>query len=190
MPGETTIFVQQRLARLKMGDEDAWKELLARIQTRLDGMVAKMLRGFPGVRARLEADDIRQDVNQKLINILKERQVRLEDARHFFRLVAKKIRERLLDLARKPNKYVRAAEGQEEAPDLRAENPKELDFWEAVHHTIDRLPDDEQELWDLLYYQELSQAETAELLNSSQSTVSRDWEKLRRKLGKVLQEHL
>ena len=59
--------------------------------------------------------------------------------------------------------------------------------WTEFHRQIDRLPDEEREIFDLLWYQGLSQAEAASLLKVSERTVKRRWQsaclKLHRALG-------
>ncbi len=45
--------------------------------------------------------------------------------------------------------------------------------------TTERLPAEEREVFDLLWYQELSQAEAAALLGVSERTIKRRWQSAR-----------
>jgi RNA polymerase sigma factor (sigma-70 family) len=52
---------------------------------------------------------------------------------------------------------------------------------------VERLPDEEREIFDLLWYQGLSQAEAAALLHVSERTIKRRWQAARLKLHEALQ---
>ena len=66
------------------------------------------------------------------------------------------------------------------------EDPANLAAWAEFHAQVDRLPAEEREVFDLLWYQELSQAEVASLLNVSPRTVKRRWAAARLRLHKIL----
>jgi len=51
---------------------------------------------------------------------------------------------------------------------------------------VEALPDDEKEVFDLLWYQELTQAEAAALLNVSERTIKRRWASARLRLHEIL----
>jgi RNA polymerase sigma factor (sigma-70 family) len=57
-----------------------------------------------------------------------------------------------------------------------------------LHRQIDGLPAEEREVFDLLWYQELPQAEAAALLGVSVPTIKRRWLSARRRLHKLLGE--
>jgi RNA polymerase sigma-70 factor (ECF subfamily) len=54
--------------------------------------------------------------------------------------------------------------------------------WTELHQQINAMPDEERELVDLLFYQGLTQAEAAEVLNVSVRTIQRRWHALLCKL--------
>ena len=66
------------------------------------------------------------------------------------------------------------------------DGPEQLEAWTAVHKQVEKLPDEEKEVFDLLWYQELSQADVAELLNISTRTVKRRWASARLMLHEAL----
>jgi RNA polymerase sigma-70 factor (ECF subfamily) len=124
-------------------------------------------------------------------------------ARDFFRLAALHIRRELLDLARhyygpqgqgphhrswEPGGSATAEDdlGPLAQTDL-SQEPSRLAAWGEFHEQIGALPDEEREVFDLLWYQSLSQAEAAELLGVSERTVKRRWLSARLALREALQ---
>jgi RNA polymerase sigma-70 factor (ECF subfamily) len=53
--------------------------------------------------------------------------------------------------------------------------PATLLLWTEFHQHVEQLPDEEREVFDLIFYQELSQAEASELLGVSLRTIKRRW---------------
>ena len=62
----------------------------------------------------------------------------------------------------------------------------QLTVWTDFHLSIDKLDDDDREVFDLIWYQGLSQDSVAELIGVSQKTVSRRWQKARRHVYEML----
>jgi RNA polymerase sigma-70 factor (ECF subfamily) len=129
------------------------------------------------------------------------RQLPVETARDFFRLAALNIRRELLDLAkhyygpqghgahhvtRGPGDTASGDGPWAEAPADLSREPSRLAAWGEFHERIGALPDEEREVFDLLWYQGLSQAEAAELLGVSERTVKRRWQAARLKLHDAL----
>jgi RNA polymerase sigma-70 factor (ECF subfamily) len=126
----------------------------------------------------------------------------VQTARDFFRLAALNIRRELLDLA----KHYYGPRGQgahhhtnpggdssgyhglnpADPADLSGE-PSRLAAWSEFHQQIEALPEEEREVFDLLWYQGLSQAEASELLHVSERTIKRRWQTARLKLHEALQ---
>jgi RNA polymerase sigma-70 factor (ECF subfamily) len=120
----------------------------------------------------------------------------------FFRLAALHVRRELQDLAKHyygprglGTNHATAAwtppsdEGSDSLawePRATAEEPADLAAWAEFHARVERLPEEEREMFDLLWYQDLSQAEAAELLGISQRTVKRRWASARLQLHKIL----
>ncbi len=67
------------------------------------------------------------------------------------------------------------------------EDPGNLAAWAEFHAQVERLPDEEREVFDLIWYQELPQSEAAALLGVSERTVKRRWASARLRLHDVLQ---
>jgi RNA polymerase sigma factor (sigma-70 family) len=194
-----TAHIQACLDRLRGGDEAAEAELLGCACERLRNLARKMLKGYPNVHRWEQTDDVLQNAALRLHRTL--RQVTVETTRDFFRLAALNIRRELLDLAKHyygpqgqgarhatwgPGDPTASGDaGHADPADLSGE-PGRLAAWGEFHEQIGALPDDEREVFDLLWYQGLSQAEAAELLGVSERTVKRRWQAARVKLHEAL----
>jgi RNA polymerase sigma-70 factor (ECF subfamily) len=190
--------VQRHVDRFVHGDGSARNELLADVCDRMQRLTRKMLHDFPEVHRWEQTDDVCQNALLRLWRSLEH--VPLVDARHFFRLAALQIRRELIDLVR----HYRGKDGlgahhatrtprqdQASQPPLydRAEvshDPQRLAEWQDFHQYVDRLPDEQREVFDLLWYHDLSQDEAAELLGVNVRTVKRRWREARLKLHQLL----
>jgi RNA polymerase sigma-70 factor (ECF subfamily) len=200
-----TMMIQACLDRLRAGDESARQELIRCACGRLERLTRKMLGGWPRIHRWEETCDVMQNSLLRLCRSLSE--AKPAAVADFFRLAALHIRRELHDLAKHyygphgmGTNHATAAwkspcddgsNGATAREPLGAdEDPASLAAWAEFHHQVERLPEEEREVFDLLWYQELSQAEAAELLNVSQRTVKRRWASARLRLHKVLGETL
>jgi len=155
----------------------------------------RMLRGFPQVRRWDETDDVVQNAALRLSRALE--QVAPRDGRHLLALVAIEVRRELIDLARKYGGAESFASNQETnvvliggrdvlkvgaVADPHEDCPATLSTWTHFHEAAGRLPDDERELFDLVWYVGVKQDEAAALLGCSVRTVRRRWEAVKRHL--------
>jgi RNA polymerase sigma factor (sigma-70 family) len=184
---DSTTEIQIRLDRLRAGDESACDELLEIARARLGRLARKMLQGYPGVRRWEQTDDIIQNVSLRLSRALKE--VRPESVRSFICLGAVQIRRELIDLARHYEgpeglgRHQISQAGPDDAgtqsgpPDSPADtdDPARLASWAEFHDTIEALPEAEREVFDLLWYQGLTQREAAALLGVTERVAKRRW---------------
>ncbi len=198
VPFGSTTQIQLRLDRLRAGDETARDELLKLACRRLNRLARKMLRRFPGVRRWEQTDDVLQNASMRLCQALKE--VRPESVRSFINLAALQIRRELIDLARHyhgPRGMGRHQVGQARMdgsgtaptpPDTPADtdDPDDLATWTEFHAQIDALPGEWKEVFDLLWYQGLSQAEAATLLGVTERVVKYRWRSARLELHRRL----
>ena len=195
---ERRARVEACLERLRAGDDQVRGELLSLACDRLLPLTRNMLRDFPGVARWEQTDDVFQNAAMRLYQALQ--QVEPSDARHFFRLAALQIRRELIDLARHyqgpegrgahHQTQRAAADGQET---LRAFEPSEATYdpgriaeWQEFHTRVEELPADEREVFDLLWYHELSQDDAAAMLKVNVRTVRRRWRSARLRLHDVL----
>jgi RNA polymerase sigma-70 factor (ECF subfamily) len=198
-----TARLQSWLGRLKDGDESALNELLSSFENRLLRLAHKMLKDFPKVR-RLE--DTSGVLNNSLMRLTRALKAMTSDGRiggdgtfrtrDFLRLAAKQLRRELLDLAKHYRAWaVMAAGGTEDFSGMAqpversgdaTHDPHRLAEWTEFHEQVETLPDELREVFDLLWYQELTQAEAAELLGVSDRTVRKRWQEARLKLHHAL----
>ncbi|MBY0233317.1 MAG: sigma-70 family RNA polymerase sigma factor [Gemmataceae bacterium] len=185
MSEPTTVVLESLLDRLRAGDASARDGLIEHAAGNLSRLVRKMLPQFPGVKRWEDADDVRQNASLRLWRSLEE--VRPATVRDFLRLAALQIRRELLDLAR----HYGGPEGQganhasvgagavtpppAHDPGQTTHDPAKLAQWTEFHAQVDALPEEQREAFDLLYYQDLPQAEAAALLGISEATLRRRW---------------
>ena len=188
--------IQGCIDRMRSGDASARDELLAHASDRLTRLTRKMLRDFPGVHRWEQTDDVLQNAALRLCRALGE--VQPPTVADFFRLAAVQIRRELLDLARR---YSGAhGEGAHHAsvagatqglaagldPSDTTRDPDRLAAWTDFHREVEALPADDREAFDLLFYQGLSQAEAAVVLDVSERTIKRRWQAARLRLVQSL----
>jgi RNA polymerase sigma-70 factor (ECF subfamily) len=196
---DQTTVIQGWIDRLRDGDESARAALLDCAAERLARLARKMLKGYPRVGRWEETDDVMQNALVRLDRALKA--VAPPTARDFFRLAAAQVRRELIDLARRysgpeglgANHLTHAgSDGPGGSPGDARElsdttyEPGRLASWTEFHRRIERLPDDEREVFDLLWYQGLTQAEAAAVLGVTERTVNRRWIAARLRLNEAL----
>ncbi|HYT94035.1 MAG TPA: sigma-70 family RNA polymerase sigma factor [Gemmataceae bacterium] len=194
-----TAQLQGWLARLRAGDASARGELIEHVCDRLRRLTRKMLKGYPGVKRYAETDDVLQSALLRLLRSLDEVQPATTSA--LLGLAATQIRRELLDLARHfygphgagAHHASQAGEGSQDEPldpPDATHDPSALAEWCEFHEQVEKLPAEEREAVDLLYYQGLPQADAAALLNVSVRTLQRRWQGAQLKLHQALKGSL
>jgi RNA polymerase sigma-70 factor (ECF subfamily) len=194
----STAYLLSQAAR---GDEQAHGELLRHVGARLLKLTRRMLRGYPHLQRWEQTDDIYQTAVARLYQALT--QMTPESAQHFWHLAALQIRRTLIDLARThfgPEGQARHhhsdgalaredadAEIVRNAPQRSAE-PVTLEDWTAFHEAVDRLPEGERDVFQLVWYSGLTQQETADTIGVSLPTVQRRWYAAQVSLYRALQD--
>ena len=186
----------QRLIDLNLrGDPSAHDALLDHSCERLLRLTRKMLRSYPSLRRWEQTDDVFQNAMVRLHRALAN--VQVESVRHFFNLAALQIRRELLDLSRHyfgpeglaANYHTDSQPSDDRGGKLhdRSQEPDDIGSWTEFHKQIEQLPQDEQEVTNLLYYEGLSQDDAAKLLGVSTRTIKRRWQNAKLKLFKGMQ---
>jgi RNA polymerase sigma-70 factor (ECF subfamily) len=195
MAEETTLLVQRCLDRLKAGDAPAREQLLATACARLTRLARKMFHADGRLRQCEQTDDVFQGAMLRLCRALED--VTPATPREFFRLAALQIRRELIDLARHHFRPAGAGAGQRPQPPAGGLDPADssldpgpLAEWGEFHEQIGRLPEEEREVFDLLWYQGLSHPEAAELLQLSTKTIQRRWQAACLRLYAALGGHM
>jgi len=189
--GETSAWVDAKIAALRAGNTQARDELVAFAAGRMQAATQRMLRRFPKVRRWEETNDVAQNAVIRLYKTLQK--IVPHDARGFLALAAVHIRRELLDLARKyagPQSH--SANHQTSAFDQNGrrisavdvaasleDSPDETARWIMLHEAAEKLPDEERELFGLIWYLGMPQAQAAETLGCSLRTVKRRWESVK-----------
>ena len=196
-----TARVEACLDRIRTGGEaaqnEARNELFAGCQQRLLRLTRHMLRTrFPDVARWEETADVFQEVCGRLDRALRGTPVNSAD--HFFRLASENIRRQLLDTVKRirgpqgtPHNHASPgwdADGSPVWPEPAADAT--LDWWAAFHEEVERLPEDERQVFSHLYYLGHTQEAAAELLKMSLSKVKRRWAEARVRLFERLGDDL
>lgn len=194
---QPSTIIQACLDRLRDGDEAARTEVLSAVSGRFLKLTRKMLKDEPRVGRWEEAEDVCQNALLRLHRSLAD--VQPATVRDFFRLAATQIRRELIDLAR--HYYGPEGQGAHHASQTGASSdtppcqnqpgelslePSRLAMWTEFHRQIDSLPEEEKEVFDLLWYQGLKQAEAAQILGASERTLQRRWHAACEHLQQVL----
>jgi RNA polymerase sigma factor (sigma-70 family) len=192
---KTTVLVQL-LERMHGGERAACDELIRAFQTRLEHLARKTLHRYPSVGRWVEVEDVLQGSLMRLLRALES--VQPTSTRAFFGLAAEQMRRELLDLGR--HFYGPQGEGANLASvqdDSGASRPRfdppdsgdddsDLDRWCRFHQEVEKLPAQEREVVDLIYYHGWTQGQVAELFQVNVRTVRRWWEVVLVKLHRVL----
>jgi RNA polymerase sigma factor (sigma-70 family) len=201
---ESTTVLQGYLDRAMKGDGAARQRLLELTRDRL---MRHARRHLHGKHVRLEPFEQTDDVVQQLyLKILQNQDRFWVNARgepvrtlaEFFGHSSAWMRDVLCDLLRKscgrddnrpavlPLDGGGSDGGPRQEPDSDTLNAEQLQRWTEFHETVARLPDDLREVFDLLWYQELPQAEVAALLGIAVPTVKLRWMKARLQVQQAL----
>jgi len=182
-PAADDTRFQSLVDAVRRGDPRAREILLAHASDRLLVLTRRMFRGRPGLQRWEQTDDVFQNAMLRLHRALGEASP--ESVRHFFNLAAVQIRRELIDLGRKHfgphgigrNHHTDHQPGDEQGGTLHTLESEPADFaeWTEFHERAQSLPAAEREVFDLLYYEGVSQEEAASILDCSVRTIRRRW---------------
>lgn len=188
-----TQQLAQLLAALEGGDQRARQGLVEQADQRLRLLAHHMLQNFPGVGRWEQTDDV---LNQALVRLHDSlASVRPESTRHFLNLAAVQVRRVLIDLARKyagpeglgANHHSRGATSRSTGQFVDTTQPADELAWAEFHERVEALPEEEREVFGLLWYDGLSQADAARVLGVSLRTLKRRWQNARYQLVRALE---
>ncbi len=200
MANPNSEHLQHCLDRLRGGDRAAGRELLEHTCDRLSQLAHVMLKGYARLRRWEETADVVQNALVRLCRALET--VTPTTLRDYYRLAALQIRRELLDLVRHyygpqgaGGHHQSNADGSpsgDAAPPAyercdATQDPSRLAAWADFHRQAAALPEDEREVFDLLWYQGLGHTEAAAVLGVAARTVKRRWQSACLKLHDALQ---
>lgn len=185
MTDDTTTDLQLLIDRLRQGDDAARRELLRRAHDRLLKIAATVFReDFPALHGRHDLESVVSEVWMRLVGALEK--TRPDTVEGFFGLVFLKVRQVLLDMARR-QRQGDARRGQRPVDADEPDGPAELDLADTTHdpgrlavltefhEQIEKLPEDQRRIFELHYYGGFTQAEIAQMLGLHRKQVSRLW---------------
>jgi RNA polymerase sigma factor (sigma-70 family) len=200
---ESTAVLQGHLERGLSGDAGARRRLLELTRERLMRLARRQLHGrHAGLGPFEQTDDL---VQQLYLKILKNQDRLWVNARgepvrtlaEFFGHSSAWLRDVLCDLMRQScgrggNRPALlpldggASGGPWYEPGSDTADGERVQRWTELHEAAARLPDDLRAVFDLLWYQDLSQAEAAALLGIAVPTVKLRWMKARLRVQEAL----
>jgi RNA polymerase sigma-70 factor (ECF subfamily) len=201
---ESTAVLQGQLERAVMGDTEARQLLLAVTRDRLMGHARRLLHGR---YARLEPFAQTDDVVQQLYIKILQHQDRfwvnadgepVQTLAEYFGHASAWMRDVLCDLLRKeygrddnrpavlPLDGGASDTGPRYEPSSSTLDGEKVQRWTEFHEAAARLPDELRAVFDLLWYQGLTQAEAAALLGVALPTVKLRWMKARLRVQQAL----
>ena len=204
MSDESTAVLQRQLERAVTGDAEARQRLLELTRDRLMRHARLFLHGR---YARLEPFAQTDDVVQQLYIKILQNQDRfwvnadgepVRSLAEFFGRSSAWMRDVLCDQMRKaygrddnrpgvlPLDGGPSDAGPRYEPSSSTLDGEKLRCWTEFHEAAARLPDELRAVFDLLWYQELSQAEAAALLGIAVPTVKLRWMKARLQVQEAL----
>lgn len=179
------------LQQLAGGDLSARDRIIELVASRLHSLAHRMLGRFPGVRRWEDTDDVFQNAAMRLHRALAAMQ--FQPPRSIMALAATQVHRELIDLARRhagPASYA-ANHGTNVMPATAGESEPQhhidcspaaetsLDRWTLFHQAIASLPEEEREIFHLVWYLGVDQKTIATLLDCSERTVKYRWRSAR-----------
>jgi RNA polymerase sigma-70 factor (ECF subfamily) len=193
-----TSQAQDLLERHRAGDPSARDGLINLAEGRFVALARAMLRRQPHVRRWEETDDLLQAALVRLHRSLAE--VRPQSVRHFDNLAAVQIRRELIDLARSyygpeglgARHHTDGTDPGDRLAQVADETgkPGSVEDWAAFHEAVDHLPEEEREVVNLLWYDNLTHAQAAEALGVATKTIQRRWASARLMIRDALRGEL
>lgn len=193
-----TAILGRWLERLRQGDASARPEIIAHGCQRLEALARRMLRHYPRLRRWEQTGDVLQNALLRLHRALET--VQPDSPRQFYGLAATHIRRELIDLTRHhfgpegagARHHTERHASEEAGPAADREDasgePNTLAEWTEFHEKVQLLPQAEREVFDLLWYEGLTQADAAEILGVTERTVKNRWRNAKLELQRLLGE--
>jgi RNA polymerase sigma factor (sigma-70 family) len=192
VPADSTTQLECLISRLSGSGSDrqgAVDELVARVYSRIGRLARKIFRiSFPRLRAAHGTGTVHHEVLIRIRKALQGSQPATMN--EFWALSTRIIRNTLIDLARSYDaSLVRHAQSLDatDASDANGkrvlepatwdEAPDVAESWARMHERVSRLPAPQREVFELCFYNGLSQRQAALVLERDPATVNRLWRK-------------
>lgn len=167
--------ITQLLQKISKGNYEALDNLLPMVYNELRKIASKYLNSEYKKRT-IQTTEL---VHEAYLKLIGQKKLSLENRVHFFRAVAKSMRQILVDNARKRNAVKRGSGKTKISLDNAAViSPQSDDDILALNEALTKLDSFDERLSrivELRFFTGLTIKETAELLSVSETTVKRDW---------------
>ncbi|MFK8111060.1 MAG: RNA polymerase sigma factor [Rubripirellula sp.] len=161
---EQTRLLENLIAELNAGDGSVRGDLLSLACQQLTEMTARIHRDF-GLTAQDTSTDLLEQASLRLYQSLHD--LPIKDVRHFYQVAALAIRKELIQLC-------------DDSPPTESKlSPAAIQQWAHFHETVDGLPDQQREVFELVWYHDLTRDEVAELMSVPISDIRRLWRSAR-----------
>jgi len=186
---ETSTAVRELLLLIRQGQPGAMDRLFAHCLERLKILSHTLFRCRRDLHRFEESDDLLQRSLIRMHRAVSHLQP--ESTRAFMALALQNVRWELADLAREMQRRqqtMSVGDLVSELPDpgTKAGEPESLQEWSHFHSLVGKLPEEEREVFDAVYYGGASQQEVADMLGVSDRTVKRRWRSAKILLGQAL----
>ena len=178
----TTHHLDNLLTLFKKGDEKSKIQIVEFSFKRFKKLAKRMIASYPLLRSKADTDDLLQNFLIRLTKAIES--IIPNSSVDFFQLASVLMRNELIDMGRKLFGKDGAKKNFEQPTDPNlldakepGDGPSGLLEWVEFHESIDKLPEEEKIVFQLIFYQEFTQDEVAELLGLSLKTVFRRWTK-------------
>lgn len=180
----------------RAGDVKAAGMLVEYCHDRVSWLAERLLPNFARVARHERPSDVAQEALMSLWKSLST--TKPESDRHLLLLAGKKVREALLDLARKQAGKRHGIDHQETQGDVSPEQhaaiaavddvtgPDTLDDWSRFHQAIDNLPENERDVALLKWFMNAKDETIAALLGVSESTTQRLWRDAKKRINEEM----
>jgi len=185
MTAETSDKVVDLLKRYSAGDDEELYQLLPLVYEELRAMAGRQLAGQRRDHT-LQATAL---INEAYLRLADQDYHNWEDQRHFLLVAATVMRRVLVDYARRRGAGKRPQDGQRvdmETTELGDEFGPDLIALDQVLEQLAECDERQAQIVELRYFAGLSITETAETLDISESTVTREWRMARAWLSRRL----
>lgn len=182
--------------RLRQGDPSGAADLIRHAERRLTRLMSPLRQIIHAADLPAPQPKTEQLFGQSVEQLRHSLEgTELRNAEHFLTQAAGSIRGELLHLAARCSDSIRIGDASGSAdPDDAAGQSEDSSTvkalavsgciddvarWSAFHDGIDRLPDSERAIVDLLWYHKLSRGDAAEVLNCTENAVRKQWRRAR-----------